>query len=83
MTKSNPVTPQELQEAENNIEIATKALADAAITAKELRIMMEERVPKVIKWVFESASSPQSAVKDLLGMGYTKEEMRECGYDVD
>jgi len=72
-----------MQETESNIEIATKALADAAITAKELRIMMEERVPKVIKWVFESASSPQAAVKDLLGMGYTKEEIRACGYDVD
>jgi len=74
---------QLMQETENNIEIATKALADATITAKELRIMMEERVPKVIKWVFESASSPQAAVKDLLGMSYTKEEIRACGYDVD
>jgi len=83
MTNSNPVTLHELQEVENNIEIATKALADAAITAKELRIMMEERVPKVIKWVFESASSPQAAVKDLLGMGYTEEEMCQCGYSVD
>jgi len=78
------MTDKELmQETENNIEIATKALADAAITARELRIMVEERVPKVIKWVFESASSPQSAVKDLLGKGYTKEEIRTCGYDVD
>ena len=74
---------QLMQETENNIEIATKAIADAAITAKELRIMMEERIPKVIKWVFESASSPQTAVKDLLGMGYTKEEIRACGHDVD
>jgi len=74
---------QLMQETENSIEAATKALADAAITAKELRVMMEERVPKVIKWVFESASSPQSAVKDLLGMGYTKEEIRACGYDVN
>jgi len=74
---------QLMQETENSIEAATKALEQAAISAKELKETMESRVPKVIKWVFESASSPQSAVKDLLGMGYTKEEIRQCGYAVD
>jgi len=78
------MTDKELmQETENSIEAATKALEQAAISAKELKEIMESRVPKVIKWVFESASSPQAAVKDLLGMGYTKEEIRDCGYDVD
>ena len=49
MANSNPVTPQELQEVENNIEISTQALADAAVNAKELGRLMEERTPKIIQ----------------------------------
>jgi len=82
MTDKQPMQ-QLMQETENSIEAATKALEQAAISAKELKEIMESRIPKVIKWVFESASSPQSAVKDLLGMGYTKKEIRDCGYGVD
>jgi len=75
---------QLMQETENNIEIATKALADAAVTAKELRIEMEERVPKIIHTtyaLFEDDSA--RAQKAVLEMGYTKEEIRTCGHEVN
>jgi len=84
MTNSNPVTPQELQEVENNMDIATKALADAAVTAKEIRIEMEERVPKIIKTTYELFDGDNAkAQKAVLEMGYTKDDIRACGYDVD
>ena len=61
---------QLMQEVDSNIEIAKNSLVEATKVAKEIKEIMESRTPKVIKWVFESASSPQSAVKDLLGMSY-------------
>ena len=67
-----------------NIEIATKALADAAITAKELRILMEERVPKIINTTYALYEGDNAkAQKAVLELGYSKEDIRACGYDVD
>jgi hypothetical protein len=75
---------QLMQETENNIEIATKALADAAVTAKELRIEMEERVPKIIHTTYALfEGDPARAQKAVLEMGYTKADIRACGYEVN
>ena len=74
---------QLLQETENSIEAATKALTQAAISAKEIKEFMESRTPKVISKMFEISSSPEAAVELILSMGYSKEEIRDCGYDVD
>jgi len=80
MTNSNPVT---LQEVENNIEIATKALTDAAITAKEIRKEMEVQVSKTIKTIYTMfGDDPKRAQQAVFEMGYTKEDIRACGYDV-
>jgi hypothetical protein len=73
-----------MHETENNIEVATKALEQAAITAEEIRIEMEERTPKVIRFtygVFEMDMA--KAQKAVLEMGYTKEDIRAFGYDVN
>jgi len=75
---------QLMKETENNIEIATKALADAAITAKELRIMMEEQASKTINTIYALFDGdPARAQKAVFEMGYTKEDIRACGYYVD
>lgn len=84
MSNSNPVTPQELREVENSIEIATQALADAAVNAKELGKLMEERVPKIIQQTYELFDGDnERAQRAVLEMGYSKEDIRACGYDVD
>ena len=84
MTNSNPVTPHELQEVENSIEIATQALADAAIKAKELGKLMDAQVPKTISTIYTLfEGDPKKAQKAVLEMGYTKEDICACGYDVD
>ena len=44
---------------------------------------MESRTHKVINRMFEISSSPEAAVELILSMGYSKEEIRACGYDVD
>jgi len=83
MANSNPVTPQELQEVEHNIEIATQALASATANAKELGRLMDERTPKVIKKMYDLYDGDAvQAQKSILELGYTKEDIRACGYDV-
>ena len=79
------MTDKELmQEAEGNIDIATEALAHAANTAEEIRIRMEERTPKVIKFTYGMyEGDPSKAQKAVLEMGYTKDDIRACGCDVD
>ena len=75
---------QLMQDTENSIEIATKALADAAVTAKELRIMMEAQVSKTINTIYVLfESDPARAQKAVFEMGYTKEEICACGYEVN
>ena len=74
---------QLMQETENSIKSATKALEQAAISAKELKEIMESRTPKVINRMFEISSSPEAAIALILSMGYSKEEIRACGYNVE
>ena len=84
MTNSNPVTPQELQKMENNIEIATQALTDAAENAKELGRLMEERVPKIMAKMYDLYDGDAvEAQKAILELGYSKQDIRACGYNVD
>jgi len=81
---TNPITSHELQEVENNIEIATQALADAAVKAKELGKLMEAQVPKTINTIYALfEGDPRKAQKTVLEMGYSKEDIRACGYDVE
>ena len=74
---------QLMQEVENNIEIAKNSLVEATTVAKEIKEFMESRTPKVINRMFEISDSHEGAVELILSMGYTKEEIRQCGYDVD
>ena len=74
---------QLLQETENSIEIATKALEQAAITAKEIRKEMEAQVSKTINTIYTMfGDDPKRAQKAVLEMGYTKDDIRACGYEV-
>ena len=74
---------QLMQEVDNNIEIAKNSLVEATKAAKEIKEIMESRTPKVINRMFEISDSHEGAVELILSMGYTKEEIRTCGYDVD
>jgi len=74
---------QLMQEVDSNIEIAKSSLVEATKAAKEIKESMESRVHKVINRMFEISSSPEAAVELILSMGYSKEEICECGYDVD
>ena len=75
---------QLMQETECNIEIATKSLANATINTKEIGRMMEERIPKIIRQTYELyEGNSAKAQKAVLEMGYTKEDILQCGYDVD
>ena len=73
---------QLMKEVDNNIEIAKKSLDEATKTAKEIKESMESRTHKVINRMFEISSSPEAAVELILSMGYSKEEVRQCGHDV-
>ena len=74
---------QLMQEVDNNIEIAKNSLVEATKVSKEIKESMESRTHKVINRMFEISSSPEAAVELILSMGYTKEEIRDCGYDAD
>ena len=74
---------QLIQEVDSNIEIAENSLVEATNVSKEIKESMESRTYKVISRMFEISSSPKAAVELILSMGYTKEEICECGYDVD
>jgi len=74
---------QLMQEVDSNIEIAENSLVEATNVSKEIKESMESRTYKVINRMFEISSSPKAAVELILSMGYTKEEICECGYDVD
>jgi len=75
---------QLMQETENNIEIATQALMSATENAKELGRLMEERTPKVMAKMYDLYDGDTvQAQKSILELGYSKEDIRACGYDVD
>ena len=74
---------QLMQEVENNIEVAKNSLVEATTVAKEIKELMESRTPNVINRMFEISDSHEGAVELILSMGYTKEEIRQCGHDVD
>jgi len=74
---------QLMQEVDNNIEIAKNSLVEATKVAKEIKEIMESRTPKVINMMFEISDFHEGAVELILSMGYSKEDIRVCGYDVD
>jgi len=74
---------QLMQEVDSNIEIAKNSLIEATKVSKEIKESMESRTHKVISRMFEISDSHEGTVELILSMGYTKEEIRQCGHDVD
>ena len=74
---------QLMQQTENSIAAAENAIVEMKKNATKIQEMMESRTPKVIKRMFELSDSHEGAVELILSMGYTKEEIRDCGHDVD
>ena len=58
-----------------------KAAADFSAMVENFNKVMEGRTARVVKRMFELFDTKEEAAAELLSMGYTKDDIRESGYD--
>jgi hypothetical protein len=71
------------QKMENGLEVLEKAMAEMRETVKSINTSMEGRTARTIKRMFEMFDDPKDAVKEIISLGYTKDDIQEAGYEVE